>query len=135
MFPNLDNELPKMSAAEATVYVRKLVDREARGSGDIPRAMERLATRYGIGFWQLSHIRKGKAKSVDVSLYARIRGAYLDYCEREVRALQHELEIEKAMNPHALEDLEDQVHALAAQIATEKKASRSRAQPAASQRG
>lgn len=60
--------------------------------------MHRLEARYGIGFWQLSHLRSGRAKSVDLSLYARIRGAYLDYCERQISTLQHELEIEKAMN-------------------------------------
>lgn len=108
-----------MSSAEvATGYVRRMVERETRGWGDQEGAMSRLETRYGIPFWSLNNIRTGRAKTVEAGLFARIRGAYLDLCERQVAKLQHEIAIEKALNEDdTLEDLEREARRLAAEIA------------------
>ena len=120
-FEKSHNEVHGMSSVDATNYVRRMVQRESRGPGDIDSAMQRLEARYGIGFWQLSHIRSGKAKTVDVSLFARIRGAYLDYCQRLVSNLQHEIAVQEALcADDTLEDLEIEAKALAARIAAKK---------------
>ena len=112
-----------MSTAVASEYVRRMVARESRGPGDTDGAMQRLEARYGIGFWQLSHLRGGRAKSIEVTLFARIKAAYLDYCERQVRALEHEIAVEKAMHEDdSIADLEREAAALAARIATKKAA-------------
>lgn len=114
-----------MSTAVATEYVRRMVSREARGPGDTEGAMARLEARYGIGFWQLSHLRGGRAKTVDVGLFARIRAAYLDYCEKQIRLLQHEIAVEKAVNEDdSLEDLEREAAELVARVAAKRKAVR-----------
>lgn len=107
-----------MSSAEvATGYVRRMVEREARGWGDQEHAMSRLEARYGISFWSLNHIRTGRAKTVEAGLFDRIKGAYLDLCERQISNLQHEIAIEKAMNSDdTLEDLEREACRLAARI-------------------
>lgn len=115
MFKKSDNEVHGMSTAVASEYVRRMVAREARGPGDTEGAMARLEARYGIGFWQLSHLRGGRAKTVDVSLFARIRAAYLDYCERQIRLLEHEIAVEKAINED--DDLEDLVREAANLVA------------------
>lgn len=112
-----------MSAAVASEYVRRMVEREAKGPGDTEGAMSRLEQKYGIGFWQLSHLRGGRAKTCDASLFARIRSAYLDYCERQIRLLEHEIAVEKAINEDdSLEDLEREVSQLVARIQAKREA-------------
>ena len=65
------------------------------------------------------------AKTVEAGLFARIRAAYLDLCERQVSKLQHEIALEKAMNEDdTLEDLEREASRLAARIAQKKEAGR-----------
>lgn len=120
----------KMSTAtladEAGGYVRKMLEREARGWGDQGPAQQRLEARYGLSYWQLDHLRTGRAKSVDAGLFARVKAAYLDLCERQVSKLQHEIAIEKAMNSDdSLEDLEREAKALAARIEAKKRQARS----------
>lgn len=123
MFKKSDNEVHGMSTAVASEYVRRMVARESRGPGDTEGAMARLEARYGIGFWQPSHLRGGRAKTVDIGLFARIRAAYLDYCEKQIRLLQHEIAVEKAINEDdSLEDLEREAAELVARVAAKRKA-------------
>lgn len=111
-----------MSVEAATEYVRTMVQRESRGPGDLDNAMQRLEARYGLPFWSLWHLRKGRAKSVEASLLARIRGAYLDMCQRQASNLLHEIEIEAAAGDDSNEDLADRLRAIAAEIDAKKAA-------------
>lgn len=79
-----------MSTAIASEYVRKMVERETSGNGDVENAVRRLARRHNLSFWQLMHLRAGRAKSVTIDAFTQIRRAYLEYCEAEIRALQEE---------------------------------------------
>lgn len=121
MFPKSRNETPPMSVEAASNYVRTMVQRESRGPGDIDNAMQRLEARYGLPFWSLWHLRKGKAKSCEVSLYQRIKSAYFDMCQKQADSLLHEIILEAATDD-SLEDLEAEARALAAKIATRKAA-------------
>jgi len=106
-----------MSAAAATELVRKMIYQETREVGDTELAMRRLARKCGIGFWTLDHLRKGRAKSCDSTLMARIRNAYIDLCQSQIEHLQNEIEIEKAVtNDDTLADLELEIAALAEKI-------------------
>jgi hypothetical protein len=116
MFPNSSNETPPMSVEAATDYVRTMVQRESRGPGDIDNAMQRIETRYGLPFWSLWHLRKGKAKSIEVSLYARIHGAYFDMCRRQASNLLHEIEVEAAAGNDTNKDLADRLRKMAAEL-------------------
>lgn len=116
MFPKSRKAFPPMSVEAASDYVRTMVQRESRGPGDIDNAMQRLEARYGIPFWSLWHLRKRRAKTCDTSLYARIRGAYLDMCQRQANSLLHEIEMELRGGDDTLEDLEAEARALAAKI-------------------
>lgn len=115
-----------MSSADmAAGYVRRMVQSESRGWGDQENALARLETRYGLPFWSMNNLRTGRAKTVEAGLFARIRGAYLDLCERQVANLQHEIAVEKALNEDdTLEDLEREARSLAARIAAKKTARR-----------
>ena len=109
-----------MSVESATEYVRTMVQRESHGPGDLDNAMQRLEARYGLPFWSLWHLRRGRAKSVDVSLYARIRCAYFDMCGRQAANLLHEIEVEAAAGDDTNSDLADRLRAIAAEIEARK---------------
>lgn len=113
------------SAAMASGYVRRMVEKETRGWGDQSNALSRLERRYGLPFWSLNNLRTGRAKTVEAGLFARIRAAYWDLCEREIAKLQHELSVEKALNPNDdFDDLELEAQALLARVAAKKEAVR-----------
>ncbi|WP_246658836.1 hypothetical protein [Mesorhizobium sp. J18] len=107
-----------MSSAEiAAGYVRRMVSRESSGWGDQTEALKRLARNYKLPFWTLNNLRIGRAKTIEAGLRDRIREAYLDLCERQIRRLQHELEIEKAAAADdSLIDIENEAEALAARL-------------------
>jgi hypothetical protein len=107
-----------MSTAIASEYVRKMVERETAGNGDVENAIKRLARQYGLSFWQIMHLRAGRAKSITVDAFITIRTAYLEYCEAEIRALQEELRQDRAKygENHDLQDLDTEVQALASKI-------------------
>ncbi|HEU5019658.1 MAG TPA: hypothetical protein VFT69_16995 [Pseudolabrys sp.] len=113
-----------MSAAAATELVRKMVFEEKRHTGDAELAMHSLARRYSVGFWTLDHLRKGRAKTCDSSLLARLRLAYLDICQRQLTHLQNEIATEKAAGDDTLADLELEAAALAQKIQARKAALR-----------
>lgn len=113
------------SAAMASGYVRRMVEKETKGWGDQSNALQRLERRYSLPFWSLNNLRTGRAKTVEASLFARIRSAYLDLCEREIAKLQHELSIEKALNPDdTFDDLARETEALLARVQAKKDAMR-----------
>ncbi len=121
--PNSGNEVPNVSAATATEYVQKLVRIETGTTGTKETAIAKLARDYGLTPSQLTHLYKGRAKTCDVSLFARIRGAYLDRCARALASLQHELAMEEALSGNALDqDLVDRAAALAAEVAAKRAA-------------
>jgi uncharacterized protein YnzC (UPF0291/DUF896 family) len=120
MFPKSRKALPPMSVEAATDYVRTMVQRESRGPGDLDNAMQRLEQRYGLPFWSLWYLRKGKAKTVEASLLARIRGAYLDMCQRQANTLLHEIKVEAATGNDLDSDIAAELEALLAKIQAKK---------------
>ena len=124
MLPHSRKETPPMSAEAATEYVRTMVQRESRGPGDIDNAMQRLEQRYGLPFWTQWYLRKGKAKTVEASMLARIRAAYLDMCQRQVGNLLHEIAMETAAGDDTLADLEAEARGLGTLISTTGNSSR-----------
>lgn len=119
-YPNKGNLKP-MSAAEASFYVRQMIHREAHGPGDHERAMERLEAKYGLGFWTLDHLRKRKAKTCDVTLYARIKAAFIDHCGKQAAKLLIEAETAMAVNPNDdVATIQSEIDALVARLETAK---------------
>jgi len=122
--PKSEHPVPPMSVDAAADYVDRMVRRERASAENNEAALRQIATRYRIGFWQLHHLFKRKAKTCDSALFGRIRDAYLDHCAKQITALQLELAVDKAVNPDAeTENLAAQAAELAAKIA-EKRAKR-----------
>jgi hypothetical protein len=119
-YPNEGNPKP-MSAAVASDYVRQMIHREARGPGDYENAMTRLEAKYGIGFWTLDHLRKNKAKTCEVSMFARIRAAFADHCGRQAARLLEEAKTAQAVEPNDdVAAIQSEIEALAARLAAAK---------------
>lgn len=116
MFQKSEKATHPMSVEAATDYVRVMVQRESRGPGDIDNAMNRIEAKYGLPFWTLWHLRRGKAKTVEASLLARIRAAYLDMCQRQASNLLHEIKIEAATGDDVDGDIAAELEALLAKI-------------------
>lgn len=110
-----------MTVEAASNYASRLLEYEQRGS-DVESALFRIEQKYGLSPNQIMHLRSRRAKSCDVSLFARLRMAYLDLCERQVSKLQHEIAITKATSDDTLEDLEAEAESLAQKIAERKEA-------------
>jgi len=82
--------------AEASEIARFLTAREARGAGDTEGSMRRVETRYGVPFSILWALRYRRPKDIAASILIRLRAAHAAECERQLKALQHELEIARA---------------------------------------
>lgn len=109
-----------MSASTAAHHINRMIELETRGRGDLDRAMTVVARKTGLTYWQVSHLRKGNAKTCDVSVFARIRLAYLAMCAEMIDRLQHEIQIEGQVSNGDFSDLEHEVAVLAAKVAAKK---------------
>ena len=107
-----------MSSAQlAAGYVRRMVETETRGWGDTDNALSRLEAKYGLPFWTLNNLRTGRAKTVEATLFNRIRAAFADQCGRHAARLLHEAEIAMAVNTDDdLATIADEIRALAARL-------------------
>lgn len=111
-------DIKPMSAVEASYLVRTMIHTGAKGPGDYERAMERLEAKYGIGFWTLDHLRKNKAKTCEVSLYSRIKLAFVDHCGRQARRLLDQAAMAQAVNPNDdVAAIQSEIQALHARLA------------------
>ncbi len=84
---------------EAAVWSKDLTRMKARGPGDIENAMRQIEREYGVeyGFlWSLRY-RRDRLKTISHSIYLKLHAAYRAECERQMRKLQHELEITEAV--------------------------------------
>jgi len=108
---------PPLSVEGAQEYARKLVELESKGT-DTTAALKRIERRYGLRSTTIEHLRHRRAKSVDVGLFARLRGAYLDACERMAAKLMLEIETVKMGAPNDLDEaLSINLRVLADQVA------------------
>jgi hypothetical protein len=108
-----------MSSVElAADYANRLIEREA-GSGGTEEAMRRVEAKTGIGYWTLWGLRyrRRDLKTIAADQFTRIRNAYLATCQRQLAALQHEIEIEEARcGNDAFGDLATKAERLAARL-------------------
>lgn len=84
---------------QAVGWSKDLTRSHARGPGDIENAMRSVERSYGIDYWTLWRLRyrRNEIKTIGVSVYMRLREAYLAECDRQMRKLRNESEITKAI--------------------------------------
>ena len=129
--PTPEHPVPPMTVEAATDYARRVhgfIEAGVRSDDELDAAYSSFERQFGVGRWTIEHLRKRKAKTCDVSVFAKLRGAYLALCERQVAKLQHQIAVEKAIDDDDdLRDLEAEARALAAKIAAKKAMTRSAA--------
>lgn len=103
-FPIFGNEVPNMSAQQASTFVREMVLLQELVSGTKENAIDALAREYGLTASQITHLYKRRAKTCDVSLFTRIQLAYLDKCARVAMRLQHKIETQGALGSDAFDE-------------------------------
>lgn len=98
-------------------YARRMVELESRGNGDQLNALERVARHCGMGSRALRRLINGETKDPSISVFGRVRSAYLDLCERQISRLKHEVEIDKARyGDAAFADLGREIQTLAEKV-------------------
>lgn len=109
-------------AGEASGFVRRMVENETRGWGDMDNALSRLEVRYALPRWTLNNLRTGRAKTVEASLFNRIKAAFVDHCGKQAARLLHEAEMVKEATPDDVDlgSIQDEIRALQARLATAK---------------
>lgn len=78
---------------QAAKWSKDLTRMKVRGPGDTENAMRAVGREYGIEYgvlWSLRY-RRDRLKSISISVYEKIAGAYRAECERQMRKLQDEI--------------------------------------------
>ena len=117
-YPIFGNEVPKMSAQQASLFIKKMVLLESIVTGSKETAITSLAREFEFTESQIIHLYKRRAKSCDVTLYARIRK-----CGAIVQRLLHNIETLEALGTDDFDqDLHDRASALDAEVKAKKAA-------------
>ncbi len=119
MSPKPEYSVPTMTVEAATSYaqqVHEYVTAQTRDEDEVDGAYSRFEQHYGVGRWTVDHLRKGKAKTCDVGVFARLRAAYLDMCRRQVSKLQLQIARDEATGNDTDQDLADRLRAIAEEI-------------------
>lgn len=101
--------------AECKRIVAELIRSESRGNGDNEGAMKRLANRHGLSWRVFWNLKYRNPKDVFVGVYRKLQAAHRAECGRQLSRIRHELEMARAAGV-PVEDLADQVAALADQL-------------------
>lgn len=106
------------SPERAAEYAEKMVQRRTKGWGDEANALSEVSRWCGMSAISLKRLIKRETKTINSLTFGRIRGAYLDYCARQIAELQHEIEVEKARigGNETFEDLAAEAEVLAAKV-------------------
>lgn len=127
MSPISKYPVPPMTVEAAIDWAQRIheyVGADARDEDQLDGAYARFEQRYGIGRWTIDHLRKAKAKTCDIGVFARLQAAYLDLCERQAAKLQQQIAILKATSDDDLADLDAEAARLAQKVAAKKAALR-----------
>lgn len=126
--PKSEQLVPPMTVEAAANYARGVhgfLEAGARSDDDLDAAYDAFERQFGVGRWTIEHLRKLRAKTCDVSVFAKLRGGYIALCERQVAKLQHQIAVEKATHDDDdLSDLEAEASRLAAKVQAKKAALR-----------
>lgn len=108
--------------AKAAEIHREMVQREARGPGDLENAMRRLEAKYGLSYWWQWNLRYKRPERVEPGFAQRLQLAYFDMLARSVSKDVAALKTEQAkgLGDDDLESLLAEATALLARIAARK---------------
>lgn len=124
--PKIEHSVHPMTVEAATDYAQRVHSKLMDGvssDDEADWAYAQFERQFGVGRRTIEHLRKKRAKGCDVSVFGKIKSAYLALCEAQLRKLQHEIAIEKATHDDDdLADLEVAAAAIAARLEARKAA-------------
>ena len=82
---------------EASNWALRLTQAETRGPGDMQNAWRRLEARYGVPWRTFWALRYRRPRDLTATIFHQLREAYEAERQRQMRLLQHELEITRAI--------------------------------------
>lgn len=102
--------------------LRRMVDIETKMSGDQLNAIDRVSRRIGLGARTVRRILHNERKIIDYRVFSKIRAAYLELCERQLRKLEHEIAVTTAEHEDTdvFEDIALEAAALRVSLARKK---------------
>lgn len=83
----------------AVVWSKELTRLKGTGASDTENAMRRVEREYGIDYGVLWALRYRKPKDILTTWYFRLKSAYETELQRQMRKLEHEAQITKALSP------------------------------------
>ena len=93
-------QMPQVAYLDnAERWSKDLTRMRAHGAGDVDNAMRSIEREYGVDYWTLWKLRyrRSAIKDIGVSIYMRLQAAYQAECEKQMRKLQHEIEVTEAI--------------------------------------
>ena len=78
---------------QAAAWSKDLTRMKARGPGDTENAMRQIERQYGVDYgflWSLRY-RRERLRTISISVYESIKGAYLAECAAQMRKLENEI--------------------------------------------
>jgi hypothetical protein len=99
-------------------YAVKMYELRYRGWGDETRALEEVARWCGMTPRSLKRLIKGETKEPGLSVFNRVRSAYLGYCDRLITKLQNEVhaDLERYGPDASLASIADELEALETKV-------------------
>lgn len=82
---------------QAATWAKQLTQTEARGPGDMENAWRRLEARYGVSWRTFWALRYRRPREITAFLFDQLKAAHSAECERQMRRLQHDIEITQAI--------------------------------------
>lgn len=104
-------------------YAKRMVDREAAGTGDVKEAMHRIEAMTGFSFSTLWNLRYRPPKTIDRDVFRHLYKAYLKVCDHHLAALVHEIKTDVT---RGADDADDDLVVEAEAMAQKLKAARAR---------
>lgn len=77
----------------ARYMASELIRMESRGSGDLENAMRRLGSRHGMNWRLFWTLRYRAPRDMMVSAFEKLDAAYRAECTRQLKRLEHELQV------------------------------------------
>lgn len=101
-----------MSIERASRWLSEMISAEAKAlDGD---AVAIIGRRCGLSYWPTYRLMRRDTKRLDVDAFERIKAAYRDFCLKQIAALEHEIAVEIESGANDLDDLTNEIAALAA---------------------
>lgn len=111
------------SPEEAIHFASKMFKRRCEGWGDETQALEEVSGWCGMTPRSFKRLMKGDFKDLGLRTYRKVRGAYLDFNQRLLAQIQHEIKALEEIHGHApVADIATSLEAIEAQIRAEKAA-------------